>query len=196
MMSMPGKSPSSKSRKEDDQRLLEIPSARERPPASRSSARKTINLVCRVERNHPIQIPLHISKKKNGLPDNTTSVKVLVLSPNGNVTIRTPNDKATTCLIKNLALKRWKAAATAFNVHGTIHEDLLTALNRAVNKEFKNYCKSDTILKGRDVDELAAFSNKHVVNETEVNLPLWMLAFAVHVELIWKMVKTQQIPLP
>lgn len=44
-----------------------------------------------------------------------------------------------------------------------MREDLLIAQNRAVNKEFKDYCKSDTILKGSDVDELAAFSNKHVV---------------------------------
>lgn len=51
------------------------------------------------------------------LPDNTASVKVLVLSSNGDVMIRTPEDKATICLIKNRALKRGKAAANAFIVH-------------------------------------------------------------------------------
>ena len=45
----------------------------------------------------------------------------------------------------------------------------LIALVRAVNKEFDTTC----ILKGREVDELAAFSNKLVVKENEVYLPLW-----------------------
>ena len=184
VISSPGRSPSRKSRKEDDQRSLEIPSARERPPASR----RRLLLVQTVdddqlgkENSQPCLQSGAESSNSNflahlnidDLPDNTTSVKVLILSPNGNVTIRTPNDKATACLIKNLALKRWKAAANAFIVHEAMREDLLIALNRAVDKEFKDYCKSDTILKGRDVDELAAFSNKHVVKETEVNLPLW-----------------------
>ena len=53
-----------------------------------------------------------------------------------------------------------------------MHKDLLIALNRAVNKEFKDYCKSVTILKEKDVDELAVFSNKHIVKETELNLLL------------------------
>ena len=179
MILTPGRSPSRKSRKKDDQRSG-IPSARELPPASRRPLLQTVdddqlgkenNQPCLQSGAEPSNLNFLAHLNIDDLPDNNTSVKVLVLSPNGNVMIRTPNDKATTCLIKNLALKRWKAAANA--MHEAMREDLLIALNRAVNKEFKDYCKSDTILKGRDVDELTAFSNKHVVKETEVNLLLW-----------------------
>ena len=176
----PGKSPSRKSRREDDE--TKNPSERKRPPASRrrllaqtvaeDQADKENSCPCESSlRVHDSNFLAHVNI--DDLPDNTTSVKVLVLMPNGNVTVRTPSDKATICLIKNLALKRWQAAANAFLVHEPTREDLLIALNRSVNKEFRDYCRSETILKGRDVDELAAFSNTLVIKETEVYLPLW-----------------------
>ena len=42
-----------------------------------------------------------------------------------------------------------------------------------MNKQFRDYCRSETFLKGRDVDELAAFSHTLFMKETEVYLPLW-----------------------
>ena len=72
------------------------------------------------------------------LPDNATSMKVLVLIPNGN---DDPYSKrqSHSWLLKNLALKGWQAAANAFLkvVHEPTREDFLIALNRPVNKEFK-----------------------------------------------------------
>ena len=178
----PGKSPSCKSRREDDESTEENPSGRKRPPASRRRllAQTVAEDQADKENSCPCESSIRVLDSNflahvniDDLPDNTTSVKILVLMPNGNVTIRTPSDKATSCLIKNLALKRWQAAANAFLVHEPTREDLLIALNRSVNKEFRDYCRSETILKGRHVDELAAFSNTLVMKETEVYLPLW-----------------------
>jgi hypothetical protein len=54
-----------------------------------------------------------------------------------------------TGLVKNIALKNWKAA------------------------EFKAFCKLETVVKGRKPDELVAFSNKLLTKEPEVFLPFW-----------------------
>ena len=109
------------------------------------------------------------------------------------ITIRTLSDKATICLLKNLALKGWQAAANAFLkvVHEPTREDFLIALNRPENKEFREYCKFETILEARHVYDLAAFSNTFVMKETDMYLSL----FAVHVERTWKVIETPQIPL-
>ena len=77
------------------------------------------------------------------------------------------------CLIKHLTLNRWKAAANVFLVHEPTCKDLLIALNRSVNKQFSDYCRSETFLEGREVDELAAISNTLVMKKTEEYLPLW-----------------------
>ena len=59
------------------------------------------------------------------------------------ITIRTPSDKATICLVKNLALKGWQAAANAFLkvVHEPTREDFLIAINRPVNKILQRWVK-------------------------------------------------------
>lgn len=105
--------------------------------------------------------------------DNIISVKVLILLLNGNVMIRIFNDKVIICFIKNLVFKRWKVVVNVFIVYEVMCEDLLIVLNRVVDKEFKDYCKFDIILKGRDIDEFVVFLNKYVVKEIEVNLLLW-----------------------
>jgi hypothetical protein len=105
------------------------------------------------------------------LPRNKTSVNVLILHPNGDVIIKTPQGQAMNT-IKNLALKCWKAAANAFIADEATKPDLLIALNRSVNQELKIFCKSEIILKGKQVDQLKAFSNKILQKETE-DLPFW-----------------------
>ena len=39
----------------------------------------------------------------------TTRVKVLILSPNGDIKVTTPQDKATTGIVKNIALKKMES---------------------------------------------------------------------------------------
>ena len=101
VISTPGRSPSRKSRKEDDQRSLEIPSARERPPASRrrllvqtvddDQLGKENNQPCLHSEAESSNFLAHLNI--DDLPHSTTSVKVLVLSPNGNVTKEHPTIK-------------------------------------------------------------------------------------------------------
>ena len=105
--------------------------------------------------------------------DTKTIVKVVILSPNGNVTVRTPRNRKTTNLVKNLVLHNWSTVANAVVSHDDIIPHLQVALNRKVNNEFKSYVKSETVLKGREPDELVSFSNKLVVKEAELYLPFW-----------------------
>lgn len=46
-------------------------------------------------------------------------------------------------------------------------------MRSAANNEFKQYCKSDTVLKRRSTEELIAFSNSTIIKEITERCPLW-----------------------
>jgi hypothetical protein len=102
-----------------------------------------------------------------------TQIKIVIVYPNGNATIKESFDELTKGIIKNLALKNWKPAANQVFKHPELKSFILEAAERAVSEEFDNLSKSDTILKGRKVDEVIAFSTKILVHETSLMCPLW-----------------------
>ena len=53
-----------------------------------------------------------------------------------------------------------------------LKEQLTAALKRNVSTEFREYCKSDSVLKGTDPDHLASFSDRQVQREIAVYCPL------------------------
>ena len=57
---------------------------------------------------------------KNIVNRETTRVKVLILSPNGDIKVTTPQDKVTTGIVKNIPLKKWKAATNTFISHKNV----------------------------------------------------------------------------
>ena len=58
--------------------------------------------------------------------------------------------------------------------HKDIEPFLLTALSCKVSTEFKLYCEgTNSILKGTSPEELAAYSNRFVAQETKVMCPFW-----------------------
>ena len=103
----------------------------------------------------------------------STQLKVVILQTNGNVAVRESFDDLTNCIIKNLALKKWKPAANGAFRHPELKQYITEATERAVSKEFDSLSKSETLLKGRKVEEVIAFSNKLLVHETSVLCPLW-----------------------
>ena len=105
-----------------------------------------------------------------------TRVKVLILYPGGHIEVRTPNENKTISVIKNIALKEWRAAANGVFNHTEMAEELPAALKRKVSTEFKEYCRSDSVLKGTDPDQLSSFSNRLVLRETAIFCPLWNAA--------------------
>ena len=168
MQLTPGKSPSRKARRISAEADSVDPPIENklRTPVSRRRI-----LSCNDKENDD-NILSHLNIE-NIIECQTTRVKVLILSPNGDIKVTTPQDKITIGIVKNRALKNWKAATNAFISHKDALPELLEALNRNVNREFKEFCKSDTILKGRKPDELVAFSNKLLAKEVEVYLPFW-----------------------
>ena len=165
MQLTPGKSPSRKAR-----RTAEEADSVETPLDTNPVCRRRILSYGEKEHNDNFLSHMNIEDIVNS---ETTRVKVLILSPNGDIKVRTPQDKRTTGIVKNIALKKWKAATNAFISHKDLLPELKLALNRSVNREFKAFCKMDTVLKGRSADELAAFSNKLIAKEAEVYLPFW-----------------------
>ena len=103
----------------------------------------------------------------------SVQLKVLILYPNREVIVWKSFDNATKSLITNLALKNWKTAANHTFRHEELKEHTMEAVRIAVSSEFKALSTSDTILKGRKSEEIAAFSNKVFPHEVSVFCPLW-----------------------
>ena len=103
----------------------------------------------------------------------SVQLKVLILYPGGEVTVRKSFDNATKSLITNLVLKNWKTAANHAFRHEKLKEHTMEAVRIAVSSEFKALSTSDTILKGRKPEEITAFSNKVFLHEVSVFCPLW-----------------------
>ena len=93
--------------------------------------------------------------------------------PNGEVTVRKSFDNTTKSLITNLALKNWRKAANHAFRHQELKEHTMEAVRITVSSEFKALSTSDTILRGRKPEEIAAFSNKVFLHEVSVFCPLW-----------------------
>ena len=103
-----------------------------------------------------------------------SEVKVMLCTGNGEVKLRTPGDKITRSLIKNAVLRKWKNVANIVINHKDMEPFLRTALSCKVSAEFKQYCeRTNSILKGTSPEELAAFSNRFVAQETKVMCPFW-----------------------
>lgn len=104
-----------------------------------------------------------------------TRVKILILSPNGDVKVKIPpvEEIDSILLLKNIALQKWKAVANAVFRHAELRDEILNALWRVLNAEFKAYSSSDCILNGRSPEQLIAFSNALFLKEIIVNCPFW-----------------------
>ena len=72
-----------------------------------------------------------------------------------------------------MAVKNWKTAANHAFQHEELKDHIMEATRVAISSEFKALSKSDTILKGRKPEEVAAFSNRIFVHEISVFCPVW-----------------------
>jgi len=104
---------------------------------------------------------------------NDTRVKVLISYASGHVEVRSPQEKKSIAIIKNMALKHWNAVANVIFDHVELRKELPVALKRNVSAEFREYCRSDSVLKGTDPDQLSSFSNHLFLREIAIFYPLW-----------------------
>jgi hypothetical protein len=118
------------------------------------------------------ELPVEIGDVLGG---RQTRVKVLIQWPNGNTDVRIPSgeDTDTINLLKNIALKRWKEAASCVWKHNSIKPEMLNSLQKIVNNECKSFCSSDSILKGNSPEELISFSNALLQKEIKIECPTW-----------------------
>ena len=63
--------------------------------------------------------------------------EVLISYPSGHVEVRSPQEKKTIAIIRNMALKRWKPVLNAIFDRTELKEDLPAALKRNVSAEFR-----------------------------------------------------------
>ena len=137
--------------------------SRDEPDHTVDIIRANINFQKEAERLCKIESEKHVQ----------TEVKVM-LCGNGEVKLRTPSDKITKSLIKNAVLRKWKNVSNIVINHKDIEPFLRTALSCKVSGEFKQYCEgTNSILKGTSPEELAAYSNRFVAQETKVMCPFW-----------------------
>ena len=98
---------------------------------------------------------------------------MIIAYPNGDITTRETFDETTNSIIKNLSLKRWKSVGNLVLKHPQLKQYIREAIERGVSEEFNSLSKSETILKGRKVDEIIAFSNKLLIHKVSLLCPLW-----------------------
>ena len=103
----------------------------------------------------------------------STRVKVLTLWSSGRTDVRAPESKEDILLLKNVALKNWQAVANAVFQHEELEPEILKALSRVLNSEFRQYCSSKSILKGCSPEELITFSSNLVLDEIISSCPFW-----------------------
>ena len=103
----------------------------------------------------------------------STRVKVLILWPSGRTDVRVPEAKEDILLLKNVASKNWQAVANAVVKHVELKTEILKALWRVLNSEFRQYCSSISVLKGVSPEERIAFSSNLVLDEIISSCPFW-----------------------
>jgi hypothetical protein len=84
------------------------------------------------------------------------AVKVCIAFQSGNITVKSKFEDEDAKIIKNICLSRWKTAINVILKHPFMRTELLDALVQEVNKEIKNYSKSDSCLKVSEPDQLCS----------------------------------------
>ena len=116
----------------------------------------------------------------NELSDNRTQKEVEVdvhLNYPSGLRIVHVNDTDFKYLIKNVALKNWKATVNIMFKHSECQSSIHEATRSKVASEFKEYCRSDnSVLKYLSPAEIGSFSNKLVQHEARLFCPLWSSA--------------------
>ena len=73
--------------------------------------------------------------------------------------------------------KKWSTAANVAYDHTEIRSHIPDLIRRKVNCEFQEF-GSNTILKGRSLEEIAAYNNNLLLKEVQVFCPLWFSALS------------------
>ena len=81
-------------------------------------------------------------------------------------------DENALVIIRGIGLSQWQTVVNAFLRHAFLSTELLGALEQEVNRECKNYCKSDSFLKSKKPDQLSVFANMSVCREIKVYCPI------------------------
>ena len=100
-------------------------------------------------------------------------MKVVIAYPSGRVIVKHSFDENALVIIRGICLSQWQTTVVnAFLRHVFLSTELLGALEREVNRECKNYCKSDSCLKSKKPDQLSVFANVSVCREIKVYCPI------------------------
>ena len=100
-------------------------------------------------------------------------VKVVYQNPSGQVIVRIPRDEESKALVRNIACEKWREVSNVVLKHEEIAAEVKQGISKTVSKEFNEYLKSGSMLKLRNPDELAGFSNKLFMEEVRMFCPVW-----------------------
>ena len=104
-----------------------------------------------------------------------TQIKVVIVNPNKTVKTHSNFEDETKSLMLNIVRKNWSAVANIIFRHHSIRRELSKPLRYAIADEFSAYCgeSSESVLQAKSPVDIAAFSNKVLVHEVELECPLW-----------------------
>jgi len=103
----------------------------------------------------------------------SSDLKVVITYPNGNVVVKSNMDSESKKVIRDVALSQWKPAVNAIFNHSLLSPELYLKFDSEVEREMREYSKSESILKLTEPDQLAVFSNRILCSEIESHCPLY-----------------------
>ena len=108
----------------------------------------------------------------DNLPEGGLQVKVVYKSNSGNVIVRSPCDKKTKSLVRQICDKNWHAAANTITNHSELYPEVLKAFNKNASNEMSEYLKSESMLLCNKPDEITGFSNSVFLEEVRIFYPV------------------------
>ena len=75
--------------------------------------------------------------------------------------------------MRNIACEKWREASNVVLKHEEFAAEVKQGMCKSISKEFDEYLKSGSMLKLRNPDEMAGFSNKLFMKEVRIFCPVW-----------------------
>ena len=108
----------------------------------------------------------------DNLPEGGLQVKVVYKSNSGNVIVRSPRDKKTKSLVRQICDKNWHAAANTITNHSELYPEVLKTVNKNASNEMSEYLKSESMLLCNKPDEITGFFNSVFLEELRIFCPV------------------------
>ena len=98
---------------------------------------------------------------------------VRVIISDSRLTVRTPHDSLASSIIKNILKRKWQHVVNMLFKVEEAGPHLQDAITKAVNREFKWFCHSNSTLTMKSPEQIVNYTNKSLLDETSKKCPIY-----------------------